>query len=1027
MSRYRHMLTLLQTPLGKLRLLGIVALLGIVLFSVEAISRKFGGSDIVGLSSTTSNGCSCHGTSSTSTTLSATSATGSWTVETGSTTNFTVNVSNASQSSAGTNIAVKTTSTGSTNAGTLSVATGSGLQVVSSEITHNAPKALSSGTAAFTFSWTAPSTHGKYYLQAAGNAVNDNNANTGDSWNHMTAQEITVAGITLTGPNGGSTYCAGNSISIGWTSTAVTNVKIELSSDGGSSWPTTINASVGSGTNGTGTYSWSIPTNQAAGTNYRVRVSDAANSSRADASDASFSIATAPAITTQPTAQTVCSGDPVSFSVVATGSGLAYQWRRNGTAISGATSATYSIPATAVGDAASYDVQVSNPCSTATSTAVNLTVNTAPAITTQPTAQTACVGQPATFTVQATGTNLTYQWRKAGAPISGATTASYTIPTVSAGDAANYDVVISGTCTPTRTSNAVALTVRDLPAITSQPTAMTVCAGQPASFSVSATGAGLTYQWRRNGAAIAGAVGSTYSIGSASTANAGSYDVVVTGACSPAVTSNPVTLTVNPSPVFSSEPLSQVACEGQPVTLTAAASGTGVTYRWRHNGVDIAGATTASYTITAVGSDDLGAYDVVATTGDCFSISNSALLGMLRPASITGQPTDKSAVVGSTIELAVTASGDDLLYQWKKNGSNLAGETSARLQLVGIQTSAAGTYTVEVRNACTTLTSAPATVTVLQAGAGAVLSLTPSTVDFGAARVGVQQQRTITGLISNAGDSVLTITAATLGGSSDFAFTPLSLPMSIPPGESRPMTVRFTPSSVGAKTATISFTSNSKAAATLSLLGRGAVGSLTTTSPSIGVGRVAPGSTRDTTIELCNNSEIAVGVTAVAFGGSQAFTVVAPASLPVSVEPGACLSVTIRFAPTADGDVNDVLTITTDGEPANVTIGFSGTGGAITAAPIESAIVESLRAMPNPSTDGVTITMTLARPQAMDVVIVDARGAIVRRFVTTESAGEHRFTWNGRNEGGVRVAAGTYRVVARAGAQVTTTPIVIVR
>lgn len=1020
------MLTHLHTPMGKLRLLGFVALLGIVLFTVEAVSRKFGGTDIDGLTSTSSAGCSCHGGSSTATSLSASSASGSFTVETGSTTGFTVSVAHATQSSAGVGIAVKTTSTGTTDGGTLSVATGSGLQMVGSEITHNAPKSMSSGSAAFSFSWTAPGTHGKYYLQAAGNAVNDNNANTGDAWNHMTAREILVAGVTLTGPNGGSTYCAGNSVSIGWTSTAITTIKIELSADGGATWPTTINAGVASGTDGTGSFSWTIPTNQTAGTNYRIRVSDAGNSSRADASDASFSIATAPAITTQPTAQTACAGESVTLTSAATGSGLTYQWRRNGTAVTGATSATYTMNPVTVGDAGTYDVQIANACSTVTSNGVVLTVNAPPAITTQPTAQTACIGQSATFSVQATGTNLTYQWRKGGAPINGATSATYSIATVASGDAGNYDVVVGGLCTPTRTSNAVALTVRDLPAITAQPTGVTVCAGQPASFSISATGAGITYQWRRNGVAINGAVAATYSIGAASTANAGSYDVVITGLCSPAVTSNAATLTVNATPAFSTEPLSQTACEGQPVTLTASASGVGVTYRWRHNGVDIAGATSSSYTIDAVGSDDLGAYDVVATLGDCFSISNTALLGMLRPAAITGQPTDKSGVVGSTIELSVTASGDDLLYQWKKNGASLQGETAAKLTLVGVQTSASGSYTVEVRNACTTLTSAPAQVTVLAPGAGAVLSLSPATVDFGATRVGSTVERTLTGLISNAGDSVLTITAASLTGSSDFAFTQPTFPMTIPPGESRPLTVRFTASSVGPKSATISFTSNSKAPATLSLLGRGAIGGLSTLSPSVGVGTVAPGSTKDTTLELCNNSDIPVSVTGFSFRDNQAFSVVAPTSLPATVEPGACLSITVRFAPTAEGVISDVLTVATDGEPTNVTIGLSGTGGISSAAPLETRIVASLTAMPNPSTDGVTIAMTLARPLPVEVVIVDARGAIVRRLNAT-AATEQRLAWDGRGDGGQRVAAGSYRVVARAGADVTSTPIVIVR
>lgn len=1032
MSRYRDMLTpliaLLRTPVGKLRLLGVVGLLGITLVSVEAVSRMFGGSQIVGLTSTNSAGCSCHSTSSSAgTTLSLTSGSGSFTVEQSSSTSFTVSVSNSSQTAAGVAVAAKTTSTGNTNVGTLSVANGSGLQVVSSEITHDGPKTMSSGTSSWTFSWTAPSAHGTYFIQAIGNAVNNNGFNTGDNWNWMTAQTVTVAGVALTAPNSG-TFCAGTSMTISWTSTSVANVKIDLSSDGGSSYPTTLNASVASGTGGTESYSWAIPSTQPAGTNYRIRVSDAATATRLDASDASFSIITPPSITNQPAGQTVCVNDGVSITVAASGSNLAYQWRRNSTNIVGATSSTFSIPGAVVGDAGSYDVQISNACSTITSSSVTLVVNAAPSISQQPTATAACVGQPASFTVQAAGTNLTYQWRKGGNAITGATSATYSIGTASTGDAGNYDVVISGTCNPSRTSNAVALTVRALPQITGHPLAQTVCAGQPASFSVSASGTTLTYQWRRNGTNITGATGATYNIGSAGVSQAGNYDVVVSGACTPAVTSNQAALTVNPTPAFSSDPFSQVACEGSDVVLTGAASGSGVTYQWRKNGLDIAGATSSTYTITAVDIDDLGGYDVVATQGDCFSISGTAIITMLRPAAITGQPTDKSAVAGSNISLSVTATGDDVLYQWKKNGTNVAGATSATLELNNVQVTDGGSYTVEVRNACTTLVSNAATVTVLAPGAGAVLSLSPSTVDFGPVRVSVQKELTLDGVIRNAGDSVLTITSIGITGANagDFSMTPITLPVTIAPGSNQSMTIRFTPSAAGARNASVAFTSNSKAAASLALVGNGAFGSLTALSPNVIIGRVVTGSMRDTTIELCNNSEVAVQVLSLSLSSGAPFSILAPTSLPMSIAPHECLDVTIRFAPTSEGSATSSLTISTDGQPSDVVLALSGDGG-LSAAPIEESAVASLVAMPNPATESVSIEMTLLRPLAADVLIVDARGTIVRRFDSREVTSIHRFAWDGRSDAGTPVSSGTYRIVARTAGETKSTAVVIAR
>lgn len=176
----------------------------------------------------------------------------------------------------------------------------------------------------------------------------------------------------------------------------------------------------------------------------------------------STSTCTAPAITTQPTAQAVCAGSAINLSVVATGTSLTYQWRKGGTNISGATSATYTIASAAAGDAGNYDVVITNTCGTVTSAAVAVTINAATVITTQPTSVTACQGN-ATFTVAATGTGtLTYQWKLNGVNVTtgtGGTTNSFSVPVVAA-NAGSYTVTVSGTCGSV-TSNAATLTVQN--------------------------------------------------------------------------------------------------------------------------------------------------------------------------------------------------------------------------------------------------------------------------------------------------------------------------------------------------------------------------------------------------------------------------------------------------------------------------------------------------------------------------------------------------------------------------------------
>ncbi|PYI88856.1 MAG: hypothetical protein DME26_02655, partial [Verrucomicrobia bacterium] len=128
--------------------------------------------------------------------------------------------------------------------------------------------------------------------------------------------------------------------------------------------------------------------------------------------------------------------------------------------------------------------------------------------------------------------------------ISGATSASYTVASVTSAGAGDYDAVVSGAC-GNATSSAATLTVNSATSITSQPVGGSRLAGQSITFSVTASGTGpFSYQWRKGGVNISGATSASYTIASVTAADAGDYDVVVTGTCGNA-TSNAAALTVN--------------------------------------------------------------------------------------------------------------------------------------------------------------------------------------------------------------------------------------------------------------------------------------------------------------------------------------------------------------------------------------------------------------------------------------------------------------------------------------------------
>ena len=186
----------------------------------------------------------------------------------------------------------------------------------------------------------------------------------------------------------------------------------------------------------------------------------------------------------------------------------------------------------------------------------------APTITAQPAAQTVTVGAAATFTVAVAGTGpFTYQWSKNGGAIAGATGASYTTPATVAGDNGSLFSVAVAQGGPSITSNTALLTVNaavagSVPAISAQPAAATATVGRTATFTVTATGTGpLSYQWSRNGTAIAGATGATYTTpGTTATDNGAKFTAVVSNVAgaSPASTAAMLTVsTANPSTTLS--------------------------------------------------------------------------------------------------------------------------------------------------------------------------------------------------------------------------------------------------------------------------------------------------------------------------------------------------------------------------------------------------------------------------------------------------------------------------------------------
>ncbi|MEO8058177.1 MAG: immunoglobulin domain-containing protein [Burkholderiales bacterium] len=451
--------------------------------------------------------------------------------------------------------------------------------------------------------------------------------------------------------------------------------------------------------NGATAASYTTPATATAdnGAQFTVVVSNTVATVTSDVATLTVGVPVGVSITTQPGATSVVAPNTATFTVAATGTApLMYQWTKNGAAIAGANGASYTTPATvtATDDGALFAVVVTNAAGPATSDNATLTVTdapSAPVIATQPANATVNAGQTASFTVVATGTApFTYQWSENGSAIAGATAASYTTPpTIDADTGATFRVVVTNAVTSVASADAT-LTVTPLPVavqLTAQPVSVNVTAGQAASFSVAATGtAPITYQWQRNGTAIAGATSATYTLPATTIADNGAqFRALVSNAVNSLV-SNAATLTVDAAatpPSIATQPANTSVLVGQTATFSVVATGTApFTYQWRKNGTTIAGATAASYTTpAAITADNNALFSVVVSNGslpNATSANAKLTVGVFVPVTIATQPTSASTAYGATATFTVAANGTaPIAYQWYRDGVAITGATSA--------------------------------------------------------------------------------------------------------------------------------------------------------------------------------------------------------------------------------------------------------------------------------------------------------------------------------------------------------------
>jgi len=414
----------------------------------------------------------------------------------------------------------------------------------------------------------------------------------------------------------------------------------------------------------------------------------------------------------QPTDSIICAGQSAAFTTSSI-SGASYQWQvsSNGGAsftpltnvapYSGATSNSLQISAaTTLLNTYLYNCVVSGVCTNPVTTAnAMLSVTTAaPTILTQPTNSVTCDLGTATFTVSNNGTAL-YQWQRDSSgifvnihnipPFSNVNTGTLTIsPANSSLNNSSYQCLITG-CGVTIASNIVTLSVTPNAIITSQPQPLSLCAGDPASFSVTASNA-VSYQWQENtgagfvnisnGGIYSNSTTATLSISAVNASMTGNqYQCVATG-CGSGLSSSNVTLTVGANAIISTQPIDNSLCLGANGTFTIGIP-SGLTCQWQINtgsgfsnivnNATYSGATTATLSINSMQAA-MNNHQFQCIVSGCASssiTSNVVTLFLGTSATINTQPASVVLCGSGNTSFTVGASNAQS-FQWQVNSGS---------------------------------------------------------------------------------------------------------------------------------------------------------------------------------------------------------------------------------------------------------------------------------------------------------------------------------------------------------------------
>ena len=573
----------------------------------------------------------------------------------------------------------------------------------------------------------------------------------------LNAINFSTPQIRITNINPGQVFCVGKPVQITWVSRGVEKANLQYSY--GSSTGRTYFSIDDEANGASGSMTW-IPNDfKDSTTNASIRIVDAEHPTNlSEIIPVTFYIP--PTMLLQPKSRNTCLGDTIYMVASAYGTGVTYQWYKDGKPLTNQNKPTIMIANTTPNESGLYHCSIGGtaPCSNISSDTAVLYVNRPLIVLRQPESKIAVKGSTIKLEVEANGNFvITYQWFKNGliveddTRISGANSPTLIIRDLQPSDSVGlYSCVAKG---PSNCgmiiSDEVKVSILSI-GITSNPKDIEICKGSDAILAASAkttpNGVDIAYQWFKNGIAItdqgnvSGSTTSTLTIANADINDIAEYTVKATtignviGSVSS--TSSAARLSLNTPPSIIQQPVPNItACVGTSAKANAIIKGNNVTYKWvyvRGNPRPV-GADTSS-AIVSLGADtseivlnlnikkleditqvsyDLDYKCIITSACGVDSSTIVNVVGMQNDTILKDLSTISDSKFGDTMKLEITARGAGLTYQWYKDGNPISGAINPAYIVADAKRAQNGSYYCIVKGMCNADTSNTAVHTVI--------------------------------------------------------------------------------------------------------------------------------------------------------------------------------------------------------------------------------------------------------------------------------------------------------------------------